>query len=90
MDTRNVLHITTFGYSLAAFVAVNSVIAMFYYLRVAASMWMGDVRAGQARLQPGLNLQFVVLALSVATLVFGVVPGLITDNVQDTSVVADG
>jgi NADH-quinone oxidoreductase subunit N len=81
---------TTFGYVLAASVAVNSVIAMFYYLRVAASMWMGDVRAGQARLQPGLNLQFVVLALSVATLVFGVVPGLITDNVQDTSVVADG
>lgn len=81
---------TTFGYVLAAFVAINSVIAMFYYLRVAASMWMGDVRAGQARLQPGLNLQFVVLALSVATLVFGVVPGLITDNVQDTSVVAEG
>ena len=81
---------TTFGYVLAAFVAINSVIAVFYYLRVAASMWMGDVRAGQARLQPGLNLQFVVLVLSVATLVFGVVPGLITDNVQDTAVVAEG
>ncbi len=81
---------TTFGYVLAASVAINSVIAMFYYLRVAASMWMGDVRAGQARLQPGFNLQFVIVALSVATLVFGIVPGLITDNVQDTSVVADG
>jgi NADH-quinone oxidoreductase subunit N len=80
---------TTFGYTLAAFVAVNSVIAMFYYLRVASSMWMGEVREGQAPLQAGFNLRFVVVALSVLTLVFGVVPGLITDNVQDTSLVAD-
>lgn len=79
---------TTFGYVLAGFVAINSVIAMFYYLRVAASMWMGEAREGQARLQPGLNLQFVVLALSVATIVFGIVPGLLTDNVQDTSIAA--
>lgn len=79
---------TRFGYALAAFVAVNSVIAMFYYLRVAASMWMGSARETQGRLQPGLNLQFVVLALSVLTVVFGMVPGLITDNVEDTSLVS--
>lgn len=78
---------TTFGYVLAGFVAINSVIAMFYYLRVAASMWMGEARATQGALQPGLNLQFVVLTLSVLTIVFGIVPGLITDQVQDTSVV---
>ena len=53
-------------------------------------MWMGDAREGQARLQPGLNLQFVVVALSVLTIVFGIVPGLLTDNVQDTAVVAEG
>jgi len=80
---------TTFGYVLAASVAVNSVIALFYYLRVAGSMWMGEAREGQARLQPGLNLQFVVLALAVLTVVFGLVPGLVTDNVQDTAIVAD-
>lgn len=79
---------TTFGVTLAAFVAVNSVIAMFYYLRVAASMWMGGVREGQARLQPGLTLQFVVLTLSVATIVFGIVPGLITDNVEGETATA--
>ncbi len=79
---------TVFGYTLAAFVAVNSVIAMFYYLRLAATMWMGAPREGQAQLQPGLNLQLVVAGLAVLTLVFGVIPGVITDRVQDSSVVA--
>ncbi|MFT6803752.1 MAG: NADH-quinone oxidoreductase subunit N [Nitriliruptoraceae bacterium] len=80
---------TAFGYSLAVFVAINSVIAMFYYLRVAASMWMGEAREGQARIQPGLNLQVVVAGLAILTLLFGFLPGLITDHVQGTSVAAD-
>ena len=80
---------TTFGYALAAAVAVNSVIAMFYYLRVASSMWMGEAREGQARLQPGLSLQFVTIVLTALTVLFGIVPGLLTDTIQDTAVVAD-
>jgi NADH-quinone oxidoreductase subunit N len=76
---------TVFGYVLAASVAINSVIAMFYYLRVAASMWMGEAREGQGRLQPGFNLQFAVLSLSVLTIFFGLFPGVITDNVDDST-----
>ncbi len=70
---------TVFGYVLGGFVVVNSVIAMFYYLRLAATIWMGTAREGAPALQPGLNLSAVVGVLAVATVVLGLFVSIITD-----------
>jgi NADH-quinone oxidoreductase subunit N len=81
---------TVFGFVLGAFVVVNSVIAMFYYLRLAATMWMGEAREGAPALQPGLNLSAVVGALAVATIVLGVFVSFITDYATATTIAAGG
>jgi NADH-quinone oxidoreductase subunit N len=72
------------GYVLAVLVGLNSVVALFYYARVAQQMWMqpapADVGDGQA---PAVGIR-VPVALSAAlaicvvvTLVLGVAPGLV-------------
>lgn len=76
---------TVFAYVLAAAVVVNSVIAMFYYLRVGASLWMGEPKPSAPALQPGLNLSAVVMGLTVATIVLGILPGLITTQTATVS-----
>jgi NADH-quinone oxidoreductase subunit N len=58
---------------------VNSVIAFFYYLKVIRLMWMEAPAADAPALQPGANLTLVVAGLAVATLVLGVLPGLVSD-----------
>ena len=79
---------TLTGYVLAGFVVVNSVIALFYYLRVASTMWLDPVREGARELEPGLNLSFVVAALAVITVVLGLLPGIISDFSSTTAVAA--
>jgi NADH-quinone oxidoreductase subunit N len=80
---------TGFAYALAGFLVLNSVIAFFYYLRVIRTMWMDEARADAPRLQPGLNLSLVVSGLMAATVVLGIVPGLISDfSAGETTVVA--
>jgi NADH-quinone oxidoreductase subunit N len=57
---------TSFGIFLAAAVVVNSVIAMFYYLKVLRTMWM-DEPASEAELRPGFALNLATFGLAVLT-----------------------
>jgi NADH-quinone oxidoreductase subunit N len=69
---------TASGYVLAVIVGVNSVIALFYYARVAQAMWMEpvpDEDRTPIRVPPSL---MGALAICCAvTLVLGVVPGIV-------------
>lgn len=70
---------TTSGYVMAVVVAVNSVVALYYYALVLKQMWFtpppyGDV--SPVRVPPSLG---AALGLTVvATLAFGIFPGLVT------------
>jgi NADH-quinone oxidoreductase subunit N len=70
---------TVFAYVLVGFLVVNSVIAFYYYLKVIRTMWMDEARVGAPALSPGLNLSVVVSILMIATVVLGIVPGLVSD-----------
>jgi len=64
---------SAFGYFLAGAVVINSVIAMFYYLAVARTMWM-DAPAEESTLRSGKSLGFAVAALAVLALLGGIYP----------------
>jgi NADH-quinone oxidoreductase subunit N len=71
---------TTLGLVTALIMAVNTAIAAYYYLKVARAMWFDDAPDGDTapvRVPTALTAA-VVLAL-IATLVFGVLPGLLTN-----------
>jgi NADH-quinone oxidoreductase subunit N len=72
----------------AGLLILNAVVALFYYLRVAYLMWMRQPRLGAPILQPGIALSFILLVLMVATVVLGLLPGLVTDSTSVTSVLA--
>jgi NADH-quinone oxidoreductase subunit N len=71
---------TAAGYVLAIIVGINSVVALFYYARVAQHMWMQpipDEDRTPIRVPPSL---IGALALCcIVTLVLGVAPGLVGD-----------
>ena len=69
---------TPFGFVMIGFLALNSVIAFFYYLRLVWLMWMGDAPAGVPAVQPSVQLAGVVVVLVLGTVVLGVLPGLIS------------
>jgi NADH-quinone oxidoreductase subunit N len=64
---------TTFGYVLAAAVVVNTVIAMFYYLAIARTVWM-DAPVHTQPVRPGLALNAAIASLAALALVIGVYP----------------
>jgi len=64
---------TSFGYFLAGAVVVNSVIAMFYYLAIARTMWM-DEPAHTGRIASGKALGFAVGVLALLALASGLYP----------------
>jgi NADH-quinone oxidoreductase subunit N len=64
---------TSFGYFLAGAVVVNSVIAMFYYLAIARTMWM-DEPAHTTRIATGKALGFAVGVLALLALASGLYP----------------
>ena len=67
------------GYSLAIIVGINSVIALFYYARVAKAMWMEPVPDGDLTpIKVPVSLGTVLVITAVATLAVGVYPGLVT------------
>ncbi len=71
---------TTLGYVMAVVMAVNTVIAAYYYLNVAKTMWFDPAPDGDVtpvKIPAGLTAA-IGLAV-VATIVFGVLPGLLTD-----------
>ncbi|MDH4168643.1 MAG: NADH-quinone oxidoreductase subunit N [Acidimicrobiia bacterium] len=71
---------TTWAYILAVIVAVNSVIALYYYASVARKMWADEAPDGNlapVHVPPSL---VAALAITVAvTLVFGFFPGTVGD-----------
>jgi NADH-quinone oxidoreductase subunit N len=79
-----------FGIVLMVFLAINSVIAFFYYLRVIKTMWMDDAKEGLPDLQPGFSLSTVVVALMVGTVILGVLPGLVSGSISLTNLLAVG
>ena len=66
------------GYTLAVFVGVNSVIALFYYARIAQNMWMQpipDEDRTPIRVPPALAGALAICCIVV--LVLGVAPGIV-------------
>jgi NADH-quinone oxidoreductase subunit N len=82
---------TTAGYVLAVIVGINSVIALFYYARIARQMWMEDAPDGDVapiRVPVSLN---AALAITVAvTVAVGVLPALVTNLTENVSLVGLG
>jgi NADH-quinone oxidoreductase subunit N len=70
---------TFWGAALAVVVAVNSVVALFYYASVARQMWFQDAPEGETEPIKVPVSVTAALGLSVAgTLAFGILPGLVT------------
>ncbi len=69
---------TGWGYALGVVVAVNSVIALVYYARVAQEMWMRPVPDGdRTPIKVPTSLVAALGITAVVTIAFGVAPGLI-------------
>jgi NADH-quinone oxidoreductase subunit N len=70
---------TVSGTVLAVVVAVNSVIALFYYANVARLMWFQDAPEGETTSIPVPFSLTAALGIAVlGTLAFGIFPGLVT------------
>ena len=82
---------TVGGTSLALVMAVNSVIAFYYYGLVLKEMWFKAAPDGDTspiRIPP--SLQAALGLTGLATIVFGVVPGVITHFTDFTSLLTAG
>src|SRR4051794_33718072 len=69
---------TAAGYTLAVFVGVNSVVALFYYARIAQEMWFKPVPDGdttRVRVPPALGAALGICAL--ATVAIGFYPQIV-------------
>jgi NADH-quinone oxidoreductase subunit N len=77
---------TTAGIVLAGAVVINSVIAMFYYLAIARTMWM-DAPSLETDLRPGFALNVAIAGLAALAILGGVLPGIFT-GVADVSTLA--
>jgi NADH-quinone oxidoreductase subunit N len=69
---------TWMGYSLGAAIAINSVIALFYYAAIARRMWADEVPDGDIapiRVPPSLIAALGITA--VVTLIFGIFPQVV-------------
>ena len=67
------------GYSLAVIGAINTVIAASYYVTVMREIWMKPAPDGDVTpIRTPASLQAALAITTIATIVFGVVPGLIS------------
>jgi len=82
---------TTAGYILAVIVGINSVIALFYYARIARMMWMEEPIDGDVTpIKVPASLS-IALTLTVAvTLLFGVAPGVVTHFTENVTLLGLG
>ncbi|MYG93799.1 MAG: NADH-quinone oxidoreductase subunit N [Acidimicrobiia bacterium] len=80
---------TGWGYSLAAIAAVNSVIALFYYAKIARMMWFEDTpeQADTTALRVPPSLVAALGLTGAATLLFGIYPAAIT-HFTDSALIA--
>jgi NADH-quinone oxidoreductase subunit N len=70
---------TLSGAALAVVVAVNSVIALFYYAGVAREMWFQEAPAGETTsIRVPFSLTAALGIAAVSTLVFGILPQAVT------------
>ena len=75
----------TWGYVLAVVAAVNSVVALYYYLSVLRTMWADDAPDGDLTpIRIPASLLGAVGLTAFATIAFGVWPALV-DNVSNVS-----
>ena len=66
------------GYGIAVIAAVNAVIATAYYVTIMREMWMKPVPDGDiAPIKVPTSLQAALAICGIATIAFGVLPGLI-------------
>jgi len=80
---------TALGYGLSIIMAINTVIAAYYYLNVAKTMWFDEAPAGDVTpVKIPFNLIGAIGIAVVATVLFGVLPGLLT-NISDFTPVAE-
>ena len=78
------------GLALAVIMALNTVVAAYYYLRVAKTMWFDPVPDGaRTKLPVPTSLSAAIVISVVATILFGVLPGLLT-NLSDFAPIALG
>jgi NADH-quinone oxidoreductase subunit N len=84
------VEVTTFGVVLMVFLAINSAIAFFYYLKVVKTIWIDEAAVDAPVLQPGINLSGVIAALMVGTVVLGVLPGLVSQGTTLSTLLASG
>jgi len=76
---------STWGYVLAVVAAVNSVVALYYYLSVLRTMWADEAPDGDVTpIRIPASLTAAVGLTAFATLAFGVWPALV-DNVSNVS-----
>jgi len=71
------------GVALAIVVAVNTAVAAYYYLNIAKTMWFDDVPDGDETpipVAPAVRTALVITI--VATIVFGTLPGILSDAAQ--------
>ena len=82
---------STLGIVLAVFIAVNSVIALYYYANVAREMWMQPV-AGDDRtpIKVPVSLVAAIAITVIATVVWGIVPGALTHVGEAVHLAAGG
>lgn len=78
------------GYSLAVVVAVNSVIALFYYANIARQMFMNPAPDGDTtRIRVPFSLVAALVITVVATVALGVYPRAVT-QITEVSLLAAG
>jgi NADH-quinone oxidoreductase subunit N len=74
---------TTSGLVLGVVVAVNSVIALYYYARIGLGMWANDAPDGDLTpVRLPFSLASALILTGGVTLVFGVLPQLVGDLTQ--------
>jgi NADH-quinone oxidoreductase subunit N len=77
-----------FGVLLFSAVVVNSVIGVFYYLRIARTMWLDAPAEGSQRIAPGFALNATIAMLSAAVLALGIAPQLFAGAASASTLVA--
>jgi len=82
---------TGLGWALAIIMAVNTAIAAYYYLKVARAMWFDDVPAvDTSPVKTPVTLSFALVVTLVATIAFGVLPQVVNDLTDFSSIALGG
>ena len=82
---------TTLGYAMGVVMAVNSVIALGYYLSLVRVMFMDEVPDGDVTpIRVPVTLGVVVGAAVIFTLVVGIFPGLVNDLAEGATFALTG